>query len=115
MKYLLLMYGDAATGDEPAERETALREVVESGEWLDGAPLADPALTCTVRVRDGVAGRTTGPYQADGRGSGAHIARYWVVDCEDLDRAAELAAGLPEARAAAVEIRQLMAPSGMEM
>ena len=110
MKFVLLIFGESR-GAEDTLRDGVLRDVVESGEWLDGAPLADPALACTVRVRGGVTGRTGGAFG----GAGAHLAGYWVVDCADLDRAVELAAGLPEASAAAVEVRPLMGPSGMEM
>jgi hypothetical protein len=106
VKYMLLMYGETAREDD-----TMLREIAESGEWVDGAPLADPALARTVRVRDGVAGTSDGPY----RGADEQLAGYVLVDCEDLDRAVELAARMPGARAAAVEVRPLMDPSGLEM
>ena len=57
MKYLLLMYGG------PVDRADGLaREVAESGEWLDGAAIADPALARTVRVRDGVVAASPSPY-----------------------------------------------------
>ncbi|OLT15796.1 hypothetical protein BJF78_15465 [Pseudonocardia sp. CNS-139] len=111
MKYLLLIYGTPEGRDGALDREMALLEAAEAGEWLDGAPVADAALTCTVRVRDGVTAATPGPYG----GGGPLLAGYWVVDCADMDRAVELAARLPEAAAAAVEVRPLMAPSGMEM
>ena len=109
MKYLLLMYG--AGGEDTLSREVALLEAAQAGEWLDGAPIADPALTRTVRVRDGVTAATPGPLRA----GPAQLARYWVVDCEDVARAVELAARLPEAGTGAVEVRPLMGPSGMEM
>lgn len=111
MKFLLLMYGKAGGLEDVLMRDDARGEATGSGEWLDGAVVAHPALARTVRVRDGVAGTTDGPY----RGAGTALAGFWVVDCEDVDRAVELAARLPEARAAAVEVRPLMAPSGLEM
>jgi hypothetical protein len=111
VKYLLLMYGGPMDGEDDLAREVAKLEVAESGEWLDGSPIADPALTRTVRVRDGVAAASPGPFRA---GPG-QLAGYWVVDCEDVERAVELAARLPEAGTAAVEVRPLMGSSGMEM
>jgi hypothetical protein len=111
VKYLLLIYGGPAGRVDELAREVALLEVAEAGEWLDGAPVADPALARTVRVRDGVTAATPGPLRV----GGAPLAGYWVVDCEDLERAVELAARLPEAGTAAVEVRPLMGPSGMEM
>jgi hypothetical protein len=111
VKYLLLMYGATAGPADDLAREVALLEVAEAGEWLDGAPVADPALARTVRVRHGVTATAPGPYQA----GPSHLVGYWVVDCEDMDRAVQLAARLPEAGTAAVEVRPLMGPSGMEM
>ncbi|GAA1260104.1 YciI family protein [Pseudonocardia aurantiaca] len=111
MKYLLLMYSGPVGRADDLTREVALLEVAESGEWLDGGPIADAGLTRTVRVRDGVAASSPGPF----RTGPAQLAGYWVVDCEDVERAVELAARLPEAATAAVEVRPLMGPSGMEM
>jgi hypothetical protein len=109
MKYMLLTYGDP--GPHAATRDPLLRAIPETGEWVAGAPLADPGLACTLRVRDGVAETTDGPI-ADAR---EQLMGYWLVDCENLDRALELAALLPGARTAAVEVRPLMDLSGMEM
>jgi hypothetical protein len=111
VKYLLLMYGRPADRADDLAREVALLEAAEQGEWLDGAPVADPALTRTVRVREGVAVATDGPF----RTGLTQLSGYWVVDCADAERAVELAARLPEAGTAAVEVRPLMGPSGMEM
>jgi hypothetical protein len=93
VKYLLLMCGGPVDGAHDLARELALLEVADSGEWLDGAAVADAALTRTVRVRDGVAAASPGPL---GVGPGCS-AGYWVVECEDVDRAVELAARWPEA------------------
>jgi hypothetical protein len=109
VKYLLLMYGEVDGEEDGPMRDEARAEAAGAGEWVEGAAVAHPALARTVRVRDGVADSTAGPYR-DGLLTG-----FWLVDCGDLDRAVELAARLPEARAAAVEVRPLMAPSGMEM
>ena len=62
MKYLLLMYGGPVDRADGLARAVALREVAESGEWLDGAAIADPALARTVRVRDGVVAASPSPY-----------------------------------------------------
>lgn len=110
MKYLLLMYG-ATGGADDERRERARREVARAGEWIDGAALADPALARTVRVRDGVVDTAVGATAA----GGGPLTGFWLVDCEDVERAVELAAGLPEAGAAAVEVRPLMGASGLEM
>lgn len=107
MKYMLLTYGDPG----PHARDPLLRAIPETGEWVAGAPPADPGLARTLRVRAGVAETTDGPF-AD---AGEQLMGYWLVDCETLDRALELAALLPGAGTAAVEVRPVMDPSGMEM
>jgi hypothetical protein len=109
VKYLLLMYGEACGEEDGPMRDEARAEAAGAGEWVEGAAVAHPALARTVRVRGGVAHSTAGPYR-DGPLTG-----FWLVDCDGLDRAVELAARLPEARAAAVEVRPLMAPAGLEM
>ena len=107
MKYMLLTYGDPV----PHDRDPLLRAIPETGEWIAGAPLADPRLARTLRVRAGVAETTDGSF-ADAE---EQLMGYWLVDCETLDRALELAALLPGAGTTAVEVRPVMDPSGMEM
>jgi hypothetical protein len=112
MKYMLLTYGIPATGANiDGTEDTLLAEIVETGEWVDRAPLANPALTRTVRVLDGAVGTTDGPFAAVAE----QLTGYWLVDCESMGRAIELAALLPVAGTVAIEVRPLMDPSGMEM
>lgn len=103
MKYLLLTYGG---------RGPLTEAIPETGERVAGASLADPALACTLRVSAG-----TVLDSADGPFSGAHeqVTGFWLVDCETMDRALALAASLPGAGTAAVEVRPLMEQRGMEM
>jgi hypothetical protein len=132
MKYLLLIYSNsperwehpiflrtpefqALPEDERAElveRAEALhREIVESGEFVVGTALADPTLTRTARPRDGVPAITDGPYVE----AKEQLAGYFVIDCDSPERAAEIAAGFPDARFGAVEIRPVMDVAGQEM
>lgn len=131
MKYLLLIYCNPENWEHPvflhnpeflalpqAEREALARqsdelfkEISESGEMVVGTPLADPATTRTVRVRDGVPVPTDGPYLE----SKEQLAGYFVIDCETPERAAEIAARFPDARFGAVEVRPIMGQSGQEM
>jgi hypothetical protein len=111
VKYLLLMYGESGGAEDERRREHARDEAGAAGEWIDGAAVAHPGLARTVRVRDGVVDTTAGPH-AD---AADPLSGFWLVDCEDADRAVELAARLPEARSAAVEVRPLMGASGLEM
>ncbi|MEV1178676.1 YciI family protein [Nonomuraea sp. NPDC049784] len=131
MKYLLLIYSNPANWEHPlflrdprflampaeerdelARRAEALRrEITESGELVAAAALADPVNTRTVRVRGGVPATTDGPYLE----AKEQLAGYLVVDCESPERAAEIAACVPDARFAAVEVHPIMDTSGEEM
>lgn len=121
MKFLLNVYaGPAVTvarRQEAERRDTMLDHADfvaaarESGELIDGQVLADPSTSVLVRVREG---RTT---VADGRylDSPVQLAAWYLVDCEDRDRAVGLAATIPAARYDAVEVRPVMLAAGMEM
>ncbi|HEX3792170.1 MAG TPA: YciI family protein [Pseudonocardiaceae bacterium] len=131
MKYLLLIYSNPENWEHPiflhspeflamsAEDRAALsdqsdtlhREIAESGELVVASALADPLTTRTVRVRDGVAATTDGPYVEIKE----QLAGYLVVDCDSPDRAAEIAARIPDARFGGVEVRPIMGMSGQEM
>ena len=120
MKYLLMITVDPAIA---AAVPLRLRRAVEAGhvefrgplretgELVGFATLADPANSATVAVRDGVTLVTEGPCGTPG----GYLAGLYLVDCESADRARELAALIPEAALAAVEVRPVMTESGMEM
>jgi len=40
------------------------------------------------------------------------MAGYWLVDCESIERAVEIAARFPDARHWGVEVRPLLGPGG---
>ncbi len=86
-------------------------EVVEPGELISSVALADPLKTATVRVRESVPTVTDGPYMQ----AKEFLAGYYLVECDSLERAIELAATIPDARYTAVEVRPLMHFGGMEM
>jgi len=131
MKYLMLIYTNPRNWGHPAflhsedavtlpaaEREALARQLDEliteidgSGELLAVQALADPGLTRTIRVRDGATLSTDGPFiEAKEQMAGA-----FVLDVATPERAAEIAARIPEARFTAVELRPIMDPSGQEM
>jgi hypothetical protein len=124
MKYLLLIYSNPETWEHPIflrtprflalpedEREELARqaqalheEIVESGELVFAAALADPASTRTMQVHDEDPMVTDGPYIE----AKEQLAGYAVVDCDSPERAAEIAARIPDARFAAVEVRPIV-------
>ncbi|MUL81516.1 MULTISPECIES: YciI family protein [unclassified Mycolicibacterium] len=105
---------------EPAENVT----IPDSEEWergvrahgefhhaagnhiLSGAPLHPPSTATTVRVRNGEAVLTDGPYV-----EGAEVANgYYVLRAADHEEAVKLASMIP---ASAVQLRQLAGVSGL--
>ena len=120
MKYLLMIYHAPGAFDAlPEEQRTALgpdfdafyKELTASGEFVSGAALADPASGRTVRVRDGLPATTDGPF-AEAK---EQLAGYYIVDCESIERATEIAANDPASRLWAIEVRAIMDEAGMEM
>jgi hypothetical protein len=112
VKYLLMIYMNPTLFESLSQEERdavmtahdAFQEPLrESGELVGFAALADPPGGTTVRVRDGVPAVTDGPY----------LAGFYVVDTATLERANELAAQIPDARYTAIEVRPLIAASGL--
>jgi hypothetical protein len=120
VKYLLIIYMnpetfEALTADERdavfAGHDALVKQLKESGELVGLAALADPSKSTTVRVRDGAPAVTDGPYVE----AKEFLAGFYVVDCESVDRANELAAKIPDAKYTAIEVRPLMEDAGLEM
>lgn len=120
MKYMLLIYSNPANWAELPEAERAglnreygtfTKDIVDSGEFVSGDPLAGTDTASTVRVRQGQTEVTDGPFVE----SKEHLAGYYIVDVKDLDRALALAAKIPDARLSAVEVRPVLDMSGAEM
>ncbi|MCX2179019.1 hypothetical protein KV205_00510 [Streptomyces sp. SKN60] len=109
MKYLVMVQGSQAdydamngkaTPESPAWSEQDLRamfaymnsineDLAESGEWIDGQGLVEPARTRFVTAdSEGRPVVTDGPYAE----TQEVLAGYWVVDCASLDRVTEIAA-----------------------
>jgi hypothetical protein len=120
VKYIVLIYNnpgawEALPEDERqalmGEFDTVNKELTASGEFVGGAALADAATGKTVRVREGVPAITDGPF-AEAK---EQLAGYYVLDCESMERAIEIAARDPAARLWAVEVRPIMDEAGAEM
>jgi hypothetical protein len=124
MKYLLMIYSDPAMaeGCSASDLQALTRDQVafdrrlaESGELVGAEGLAHPTNAKTVRVLDGVPTVTDGPFTAAREHlTGYYLVGYYLVDCESVERAIELASGLP-AGFGAVELRPVMAHAGLEM
>lgn len=119
MKFLLNVYTTPvapATQREP-ERAITLDQADfvaatrASGELVDGQVIADPSNSMVVRVRESGITVVDGTYVR----SPVQLASYYLVDCEDHNRALELAVTMPAARYHGVEVRPVMLAAGMEM
>ncbi|MPZ61204.1 MAG: YciI family protein [Propionibacteriales bacterium] len=123
MKYLVLIYTNLEARrlwEQLPEAEqaaglqayTALNEdLASSGEMIVSESLADPSLARHVTVRDGQAMTTDGPF-AEAK---EQLAGFYLVECDSIERATEIAARIPEAEAGVVEVRPVRTYNGLEM
>ena len=110
MRYLLLIYVDRATyeGVTEAENQAEMAEYYTLGPSLraqgiemSGEGLQPITTATTVRVRDGQALITDGPFAE----TKEHLGGFYLVDVPDLDAAIEVAQRIPDVRRGSVEIR----------
>jgi hypothetical protein len=79
-------------------------DLAASGELIVSEALADPSATTRVTVREGRTVTTDGPF-AEAK---ELLAGFYLVDCERLERAVEIAARMPEAGLGLVEVRPVV-------
>ena len=113
MKYVILIHSNPASreiwqGFSEAEQAEGYavyaaldEELLASGEMIVSEALADPATATRVTVREGQAMTSDGPFAE----LKEHLAGFYLVDCESLERAVEIAARIPEAELGLVEVR----------
>ena len=120
MKYMVLIYSNPGAFEALPQEDREwmegdanafFKELTESGEFVGGSALADPSQSRTVRVREGVAAVTDGPF-AEAK---EQLAGYYVIDCEGVERATEIAGRDPAARFWAVEVRPVMDSAGADV
>ncbi len=113
MKYLCLIYDDEKNWTEATEERTraifgehtALYEdAKKAGAYVGGEGLQPIRTATTLRVRDGRAVHTDGPYAE----TKEQLGGFYLFDCKDLDEALAWAAKIPEAKTGAVEVRPVM-------
>jgi hypothetical protein len=123
MKYLILIYHNPQSreiweGFSDAERAEGLaayaalnESLAASGELVVAEALEDPSMAKTVTVRDGQTMASDGPF-AEAK---EHLAGFYLVECETVERAVEIAAQIPEADMGLLEVRPILTYSGLEM
>ncbi len=122
MKYMILIHSneqslalwDTLTDEQRADlgrgHMKLTEELAEAGELVASEGLADPALARWVSVRGGETITSDGPFAE----SKEHLAGFYLIDCDSLDRAVEWAAKVPDAHLREVEVRPVLDMSGWE-
>jgi hypothetical protein len=123
VKYLILIYSNPASreiweGFSDDQRAEGYRyyaalteELAASGELIVSEALADPSLAKRVSVRDGQTLTSDGPFAETKELLGG----FFLLDCESIERAVEVAARVPEAELGLVEVRPILTLGGMEL
>jgi len=76
-------------------------ELADSGELVVSEGLPDPSTATRVSVRDGRIVTSDGPFAEVKE----YLAGLYLVDCESLERAVQIAAKAPDAASGYVEVR----------
>ena len=123
MKYLILIYSNPASreiweGFSDDQRAEGFRyyaalteELAASGELVVTEALADASLTRRVSVRDGHTLTSDGPFAE----TKELLAGFFLLECDSMERAVEVAARVPEAELGLVEVRPVLQLGGTEM
>ncbi|MFD0292344.1 YciI family protein [Streptomyces sp. NPDC127118] len=119
MKFLISMHINPAVLDALTDEEKAaiggghgefIEALKKSGELINTQALVDPSQAVVVSVRNGQPVVTDGPFLE----SKEYLGGFYLVDCENKDRAIELAARIPDAAidGLGIEVRQVMFADG---
>jgi hypothetical protein len=114
MKYMVMMFGDAATMMETRSPEW-IREMIQfmqkvnedltqAGELVAAEGLSDGTTATTVRFENGAPVATDGPF-AESKES---IIGYWIIDVEGEPRAIDFAKKIVAFTEGPIEVRQVM-------
>ena len=115
MKYLILIHSNPAsralwetlTSEQRMEfgrgHYRLTDELAASGDLVISEGLADPSTARRVSVRDGQVLATDGPFPEVKE----YLAGFYLLECESMERAVELAARVPDALTGSVEVRPI--------
>lgn len=115
MLYMFLLYWNES--DPPAAPDVVIqehfafaREARARGAYVCSEAIGGSSNATTVRVRDGKALRSDGPFAETKEAMGG----FYILDCKDLDEALEFAAEIPDAKYLGVEVRPVMHVPGWD-
>jgi len=112
MRYLMLIYGPQwdPSGASAEQMQAVMDEwtdftadVLKRGVSDGGEALEPVATATTVRVRNGERLTTDGPFAETNEVLGG----YYLLNCDNLDKAIEIAAQCPGARDGSIELRPI--------
>ena len=118
MKFMLLVHHDEETFSALAEttKREMLAESIElthrlhaAGQYLSASPLQAASTAAVVRVREGRAFVTDGPFIE----TKEQVAGYFLIEANDLEEAIAIAERVPGARIGSVEVRPLREVTGL--
>jgi hypothetical protein len=113
MRYMLLIYSPESYWKSISEQERGkiyqeyldfTDSIRKSGHHVAGDPLEATSAATTVRVRDGKAVSTDGPF-AETR---EQLGGYYIIQANNLDEATEIAKRVPSARIGSIEVRPIL-------
>jgi hypothetical protein len=113
MQYLLLIYGSEAQMKKQteAEQNAILNEygeftqsIAQSGHLRGGNELNVTSTAKTVRLREKKKMVTDGPFAE----TKEQLGGYYLVEAKDVDEALSIAARIPSARWASIEVRSII-------
>jgi hypothetical protein len=118
MKYLLLVHHnedrfnkipESTRKDMLAESIQLCHQLANKGQYVHASPLKPEATGTLVRVRDGKGIVSDGPFME----TKEQLAGYFLVDVESQEEAIGIAQRVPGARIGTVEVRPVIAISGL--
>jgi hypothetical protein len=113
MRYMLLIYSPESFWQSISEQERGkihqeyldfTDSIRKSGHWVAGDPLEATAAATTVRVRNGKAVATDGPF-AETR---EQLGGYYIIKAKNLDEATAIAERVPSSRIGCIEVRPIL-------
>ena len=105
MKYLCLVYGEEEKIREVDDRHCLAfdQSVRASGHCVASEALEPVATATTVRVRNGKASVTDGPFAE----TKECLAGFYMIEARDLNEAISIASRIPPARVGSIEVRPI--------
>ncbi len=110
MRYICIVHSEPAAFEKllPVERRALDkrssgydRELQEKGHYVIAEAIQGPESAVLVRVRNGKATTTDGPYME----TKEHMAGFILIEARDMNEAVRLASGIPMAELGTIEVR----------